>query len=63
MYEQLGQLFWAGRTLCQAGLVRSETSEREAAAALFRKALGFFEQLGAVRAAASTRRELGTAGE
>jgi DNA-binding SARP family transcriptional activator len=58
MHQRLGQPFWAGRTLFQAGQVRAESGQIEQARDLLRRALGLFERLGAERAAASTRREL-----
>jgi DNA-binding SARP family transcriptional activator len=57
-YRSLGQPFWAGRTLFQAGQVRAASGEIEEAGDLLRDALDLFEQLGAARAAASTRQEL-----
>jgi DNA-binding SARP family transcriptional activator len=58
MYRSLGQPFWAGRTLFQAGQVRAGSGQIEEASYLLREGLDLFEQLGAARAAVSTRQEL-----
>jgi ATP/maltotriose-dependent transcriptional regulator MalT len=58
MYRSVGQPFWAGRTLFQAGQVRAGSGQIEEASYLLREGLDLFEQLGAARAAVSTRQEL-----
>jgi DNA-binding SARP family transcriptional activator len=59
MYEQAGQPFWAARCRLQAAGVRAPTGEIAAARALLEQAAADFRALGAVRAEARARAELG----